>query len=303
MSPYFESQSKLLLDVLGLVVMQNDSFVLKGGTAINFFHANMPRLSVDIDLAYTKINSRGAFLKENEAFHLALSDTLTKKKGLLTQIKRTKEGIAKQITVASRESGIKVETNLVLRGTVFPSVLKESCETIRKKYATQLTVPTLSFEDIYAGKFCAALDRQHPRDLFDVMIFFQKHTFTEKLKTAFLVYLLSGNRPISEMIHPNRVDQRQAFSNEFAGMTDHEVAYEELEAAREKLIQTIDASLTQQDREFLMSFKRGKPLWEHLEIEHIRNMPAMKWKLHNIGQMEGKKHHSSLNTLAKKLDL
>ena len=198
---------------------------------------------------------------------------------------------------------IKVETNLVLRGTVYPPTLKESCEAIRKKYETQIRINTLSFEDLYAGKFCAALDRQHPRDLFDLMIFFQNHQITEKLKIAFLVYLISGNRPISELINPNLLDQRHAFKNEFIGMTDQEVKYEELEAAREMIIKNVQNSLNQKDREFLISFKRGSPNWSHLDMEHIKDLSSVKWKLHNIKKMKHKKHGLALNELAKKLDL
>jgi len=299
---HFEGQTRLLLDVLG-IVMQNQSYALKGGTAINFFQTNLPRLSVDIDLAYTKINSREEFLAENEQFHQELSAEIRQSNGLLTQIKRTNDGIAKQITVASKDSGIKIETNLVLRGSVYPPIIVESCEQIKIKYSTQLAVQTLSFEDLYAGKFCAALDRQHPRDLFDVMIFFQNHKITEKLKTAFLVYLMSGNRPISEMINPNRLDQRRAFSNEFIGMIDYDISYEQLEEARELLINSLDTAMSHEDRQFLMSFKNGTPNWQHLNLEHLQNLPAVKWKLHNIGKMSEAKRNDCLVELKNTLGL
>lgn len=302
MRAHFEGQTKLLLEVLG-IVMQNPSYALKGGTAINFFQTNLPRLSVDIDLSYTKINSREDFLKENEKFHLELSAEITQKKLLLTQVKRTNEGVAKQITVSSKDYGIKIETNLVLRGSVYPPVISESCEQININYATQMAIRTLSFEDLYAGKFCAALDRQHPRDLFDVMVFFQKHKITEKLKIAFLVYLISSNRPISEMINPNRLNQKQAFSNEFMGMSDYEISYEQLEAARDLLIKNIDAALGQEDRQFLISFKEGNPNWQHFHLEHIKDLPAVKWKLHNILKMSQSKRNDSLVELRRKLGL
>jgi len=300
MKAYFENQTKLLLEVLGTAT-QDSSFALKGGTAINFFHANMPRLSVDIDLAYTTITSREEFLRENERFYQKLSSELPRKHNVLVQVQRTKDGTPKQINIVSQDTTIKIEGNLVLRGTVYPLTLKESCEEIKRKYDFQFKINTLSFEDLYAGKFCAALDRQHPRDLFDVMIFFQNNQITDQLKKAFIVYMISGGRPISEMINPNRLDQRLLFENEFMGMTDYIVQYEALEAARETLIQGIDAALTEQDREFLTSFKEGKPNWDLLGINHIKDMPAVKWKLHNIGKMEPKKHQTALNELKRKL--
>lgn len=300
MKAYFENQTKLLLEVLGTAT-QDPSFVLKGGTAINFFHTNMPRLSVDIDLAYTKINSRDTFLIENESFFQKLSAELQKKHNLFVKIQRTKEEIPKQINIASQDIAIKIEVNLVLRGTVFPLTLKESCEAIKRKYETQFRVNTLSFEDLYAGKFCAALDRQHPRDLFDVMVFFQSHQITETLKKALIVYMISGGRPISEIISPNRLDQRRLFENEFIGMTDDVVRYEDLEEAREQLVQHVDSVLNKQDRAFFISFKEGKPRWELLAIDHIKDMPAVKWKLYNIAKMEPQKRQVAVNELRRKL--
>jgi predicted nucleotidyltransferase component of viral defense system len=53
---YFK-QARLMLQLLPLV-MKHDHFALKGGTAINFFVRNLPRLSIDIDLAYVPVEDR-----------------------------------------------------------------------------------------------------------------------------------------------------------------------------------------------------------------------------------------------------
>ncbi|EKE10545.1 MAG: hypothetical protein ACD_16C00008G0003 [uncultured bacterium] len=302
MKTYFERQVQLLLEVLG-TIMSDPLFALKGGTAINFFHADLPRLSVDIDLAYTKINSREDFLKDNETFCHRVELNLQRKHDLLVKVQTTKDGIPKQMNIASKNTEIKVDINIVLRGTVYPIVLKESCETIKRKYETVLSLNTLSFEDVYAGKFCAALDRQHPRDLFDVMIFFQNHQITDRLKKALLVCLISGSRPISEFINPNRLDQQALFENEFLGMTDYKVSYHELEEAREALIQNIDKAFNQQDREFLISVKKGEVDWDYLGLDHIKSMPAVKWKQHNLTKMSPQKHETALNELKTKLGI
>lgn len=302
MKTYFEKQSRLLLETLKTVRKQ-PLFSLKGGTAINFFHSNFPRLSVDIDLAYTKVDSRSEFLSANEKLYEFLYSTLSTFPGYQLQIQRTKEGIPKQMNVFSNDTMIKIEGNLILRGTVYPCVLKNSCEKIKQIFDTELSINTLSFEDLYAGKFCAALDRQHPRDLFDVLEFFKNNIITDKLKIAFLIYLISGSRPISELLHPNRLDQRRAFENEFLGMTDVAVAYSSLEEARESLINRIDDALTSADREFLLSFKAGNPNWEHINILHLKDMPAIKWKLLNIQKMKKNKHQKALGELKRKLNM
>jgi predicted nucleotidyltransferase component of viral defense system len=53
----YENQVQLLVNCLP-VISEYDCFALKGGTAINLFYRNLPRLSVDIDLAYIKFSDR-----------------------------------------------------------------------------------------------------------------------------------------------------------------------------------------------------------------------------------------------------
>jgi hypothetical protein len=54
---YYRGQVKLLLDILPMVA-RHQAFALKGGTAINFFVRDVPRLSVDIDLTYLPVGER-----------------------------------------------------------------------------------------------------------------------------------------------------------------------------------------------------------------------------------------------------
>lgn len=297
----FKKQTELLLKIMS-VVLATDKYALKGGTAINFFHRNMPRFSMDMDLAFIHITSREKFLKDNELYFNTLKSELSRRfPSCTTQIVKTKDLIPKQLLVSEEGTTIKVEANLVLRGAVYSPVLATTCAHIEQEYGLKIEVKTLSFEDLYAGKFCAALDRQHPRDLFDVMLFFKDHTITDKLKNAFLAYLMSGNRPISELLRPNRLDQRIPFAREFLGMTNLPVTYKELEEAREQLIASIEYCLTDRDRAFLLSFKRGEPDWSLSDIPHIQNFPSIKWKLMNIQQMNSTKHALAIKELERKL--
>ena len=114
---------------------------------------------------------------------------------------------------------------------------------------------------------------------------------------------MSGKRPMSELIQPNRLDKRILFEKEFVGMTDSTVTYEELEAARETLISSLDEALSEQDRLFLISFKSGEPDWNYWNLDHIKMMPAIKWKQHNIAQMSAPKRTLALQELRNKLQL
>ena len=59
----YRNQAGLLLQVLPLI-QEHDCFALKGGTAMNLFVQNLPRLSVDIDLAYLPLVPRSQALSE-----------------------------------------------------------------------------------------------------------------------------------------------------------------------------------------------------------------------------------------------
>jgi predicted nucleotidyltransferase component of viral defense system len=63
---FYRRQVALLVRALPLVAVET-CFALKGGTAINLFVRDMPRLSVDIDLTYVPVGDRKTSLKEIDA--------------------------------------------------------------------------------------------------------------------------------------------------------------------------------------------------------------------------------------------
>lgn len=118
-----------------------------------------------------------------------------------------------------------------------------------------------------------------------------------------MVYLASHDRPIHELIDPNRKEIRSIYENEFSGMTAVPIRYEDLIEARETLISILKKSLTLSERQFLLSLKEGNPRWELLGIDDIENLPAIQWKLMNILKMEKKKRAIAFEKLKGKLDL
>lgn len=293
----YKEQVALLLEVIE-PTFDDKRLALKGGTAINLFTMDMPRFSVDLDLIYLPVTARDEFIS-------GIQDVFQKMEKRLAayspEILRTKEGIPKQARISKGGTDIKIEVNLVLRGTVYPPQILELCQKAQQTFQMSTKIMCASFEDQYAGKFCAALDRQHPRDLFDVKLFFEQYTITERLKKAFLVYLMSGNRPMSEMIRPNLLDQRKLFAEQFEGMVENGPSYGELDLARTQLIQVLDQNLNEDDRAFLISFKQGNPQWERLGIPGIESLPGVRWKLMNIKKMSPEKHKEALIKLEKKL--
>jgi hypothetical protein len=95
-----------------------------------------------------------------------------------------------------------------------------------------------------------------------------------------LVYLPLKSREESLL------DISKVFETDFIGMTVDPVDIGEIEKARRDLILLINQSLSREDKGFLVGFKEGNPDWSHFSVPHIQHLPAVKWKLHNLGRMK-----------------
>ncbi len=277
-------------------------FALKGGTAINLFVRDLPRLSVDIDLTYVPVEARPDSLRR-------ISDALRRIAQRLRQtIPRVQVnevpgegGHIVRLFVRDPRAQIKIEPNLVLRGTVFGVEQRSLVATAEAIFERSVAINTLALPDLYGGKICAALDRQHPRDLFDVKLLLENEGVTADIRRAFVVYLASHDRPMNELIQPTLLDSRQTFDDHFAGMTREPVAYDDLVAARDRLIEILRGSLSDAERRFLISMKEGLPDWGQLGIPGVDALPGIQWKLHHIARMDRIKHREALAALRQKL--
>ena len=287
-------------------VAAETSFALKGGTAINLFVREMPRLSVDVDLAYLLVDEpRNTALKEISAALDRIAIAI-KKAIVGTRVHETRaqnpDRIAR-LTVAVGPTRIKIEPNEVIRGSVFPAQERELTRRAEDTFELSVTAQTLSLADLYGGKLCAALDRQHPRDLFDVKLLLDNEGITGEIRKAFVVYLASHDRPIHELLAPTRKDVRRIYENEFSGMAVDEVSYDDLIAARETLVETLRKELTNDEREFLVLLQGGQPKWNLIGIDGIEKLPAVQWKLTNIKNIPAKKQKELLEKLRRVLGL
>ncbi len=305
MNNVYEKQARLLLRVLSLVDFGHPKdnelpfFALKGGTALNFFRWNLPRLSVDIDLAYCPVTDR----------QIAFDDI---KQGLASLVGKISKAIPEagisitapphsvpKVLVSHDNTTIKVEPNGVIRGTVYETEYLNLQPAVEEHFEMAVSARCLSKPDLYGGKICAALDRQHPRDLFDGGQILREGGITDKIRTAFLVYLISHNRPMAEVLKPGLQDLEESYAKEFEGMTNAVTSIDRLEEIRTELFQEVGSCLRDKDKEFLMSIKKGTPNWSLLNISHASELPAIKWKLHNIDKLmrDKDKHLESLKKL------
>jgi predicted nucleotidyltransferase component of viral defense system len=294
-SSIYYRQVQLLVRVLPFVAKE-ECFALKGGTAINLFFRDLPRLSVDIDLVYLPLEDRNTALRESgEALTRIAQDMQTAFPDIQAQRPNpAPDGL--RMLIEQHSVRIKLELSPVLRGSVFPPETKDVCEAVEASFG-YVRMPVMSFQDVYAGKICAALARQHPRDLFDIKFLLENEGIDDNLRKTFLVYLVSNNRPIAELLHPNRKEIRAMYEGEFLNMTKIQVSVEALEETRDQLVQMIQASLTRDEKAFLLSFKNRSPDWSLLGLEGIQNLPAIQWKLLNLDKMPEDKHTKALNML------
>jgi hypothetical protein len=300
-------QVKLLLQVLP-IINEQDCFALKGGTAINLFLRDMPRLSVDIDLTYLPIEPREIFLRNITDALDVLAENIRKRTQGQCKVDEVFLKEPRQISkllIFNKETRIIIEPNLVLRGSVFECETHGLCQSAQDQFLTFFRIKTLSFADIYAGKICAALARQHPRDLFDVKILLENDGLLEPIRQALVIYIASNSRPIHEILNPtpNLQNMRKIYDEGFSGMTKNAVSYEELVQVRYSLINKILKELTSNEREFLLSVKEGEPKWSLIPIPGIEKLPGLAWKNINIKKMEIEKQKEALEKLKKVLDL
>lgn len=284
----YQQQVKLVIQLLTLVDSET-CFALKGGTAINLFVENLPRLSVDIDLVYLPHDSREKALNHiREALdRLSLKIKQKWRAAQVTKAYHDKND-ALRLVVKVNSVVVKVELSPVLRGTVFESERLSVVSAVEEKFG-YAEINVISKADLYAGKLCAALDRQHPRDIFDVMLYFRHNKWNEALKKAFLVYLISHPRPISELLSPHIKPLDALFANEFKGMAFIEVSLDELIKTQKQLFATITTIFSDDERKFLLSFQSGLADWSLLGLEAVNQLPAVEWKILNIKRMSSNK--------------
>jgi hypothetical protein len=284
MNHAYASTVQLLL-LAAPAIFESPCFAMKGGTALNLFVQDMPRLSVDIDVVFLPYE-----LPRDEALktignELAAVGERLEAMGLQAALRRTKDGNEAKLFVSDGESEVKVEVNFVFRGTALPPVRTPLSADAQRRFAANIDVPILAIPELYGSKLVAALDRQHPRDLFDVQLMYSRFGLPEAFLDCFIVYLAGHNRPVHEVLFPGEHDIDAVFEAEFIGMTNVPVTVDELKATRKKLMEELPRALSERQRGFLLSLVQAEPDWSLLPFEHAQRLPAIQWKLMNLAKL------------------
>ncbi len=300
-SEQYRRQVSLLVRVLPFVAME-EAFALKGGTAINLFVRDMPRLSVDIDLTYLPVETRAVSLRAIDAAMKRIAQTaasVSPAEDIATGAPNA-EGAVTKLFARGGGVQVKIEVTPVLRGSVFDPEIRTVSPAVENAFGFA-EMKLVSFADLYGGKIVAALDRQRPRDLFDMRGLLASEGIDNDLRRAFIVYLLSHDRPMHEVITARRKDITREYERGFAGMTEPPVLLDDLLAAREATIEAVIGNMPSEHRDFLISFEAGEPDWSLLGLERVAELPAVRWRQQNLDKLDAKVRAALVDNLKRSL--
>lgn len=280
----YTDRVKLLVEILPALA-QEPNFALKGGTAINLFEQDLPRLSVDIDLTWLPVHD---YAEDSRLIAEALgrlADGLRARPLQLQVQSSAGEGGAVHRLVASRgRARVQIETTPVMRGVVHPVrnlVVRPRVEEVFGFASVQV----VDFADLYAGKLAAALSRQHPRDLFDVGLLLEDERADVTLWRTSLIYLTCSPKPAWEMLAPRApADFVPTFEAHFKGMTAAPIAVEALLETRERLLAKVAQWLDGPSCAFLRSVEDEQPDFSLIGLAHAQALPVVRRKLHNLAR-------------------
>lgn len=294
MNDVYKKQVALLIRIMPWVYRIKD-FAVHGGTAINLFHKDMPRYSVDIDLTYIPLQDREKSLNTINQHLKCLKSNIEKS---IPGIKVTHKPDVWKLYCTLNGAIVKIEVNGTKRGIIEEVEDRTLCKKAREVFNMACKARTVSYTQLYGGKIIAALSRQHPRDIFDCK--YMDITSFNEVKAGFMLCLLGSDKPIIESLRPNAINQTVALGNQFEGMSDVIFTYVDYKEARANLIAQVNKSLTESDKEFLVSFENGEPDWSKCSAGNLSNYPSVKWKLQNINKLKKsnpQKHRQGLEKL------
>ncbi len=195
--------------------------VLKGGTCINFFHAGLPRLSVDVDLNYIRAVRRETMLEEKPRVKDAFLQ-LMKSLGYGTDVIFDEHaGWSVRFLYENAhgsEDGLKADVNFLQRLSLYDTEVKPLPPIFEIEAPF---VRVVSVEEAYGGKLTALAVRGEPRDVFDAAHFFSGSVphDPDRLRKAFLFFASMDDATLRTVDVPaiERLDEK-AFQNRLLPM-------------------------------------------------------------------------------------
>ncbi len=161
---------------------------LKGGTALNLFLFDIPRLSVDIDLNYIGAANRETMLEERPKVEQAIQAVCSREGMNVTRVPTDHAGGKWRLRYDSslgQGGNLEVDLNFMYRIPLWPVTMLDA--KVGSYSANQ--IPVLDLHELAAGKLAALFARHASRDLFDTHHLLTKENIDwEKLRLGFVIY-------------------------------------------------------------------------------------------------------------------
>lgn len=277
---------RLLLEGAPVVFQEAPRFAMKGGTALNLFVQDLPRLSVDIDIAFTDHAAQRDEALKAISQDLAAARSVLERRGFGVTMAGETKGEEVKMFVQDDVAQVKVEVNAVFRGTLLSVEERNLVLSAQELFTADIKVPMLNIAELYGSKLVAVMDRQHPRDLFDVQRMLDGFGLKPEFVDCFVAYLAGHNRPVHEVLFPTAKDIEAVYRSDFVGMTREDISLDALLQAQSAIREKLPRALTAAHREFLLSLVRLEPAWELMSFARLRDLPALRWKLLNLAKLK-----------------
>lgn len=232
------------------MVFESPVFALKGGTGINLFWNNLPRISVDLDVVYTDPEpTRDVAIAEITEELRKICYMFEHQLGIGAHWPESDE--VKCVAIRG-DTQVKIEVNPVFRGTLLDVEFLPLCPKAFSDFPMSSgMIPVLARDEIYASKLVAALARQHPRDLFDMKMLADNGGISEIMLDCFTLYLATSSKPFHEVLFGHDHDLSDEYRTAFRGMSDIKCSIADMNQTRVALRAELKARLPGRRLNFL----------------------------------------------------
>ncbi len=286
-----------LLDALGSHPFLKSRIALKGGTALNLFHFDVPRLSVDIDLNYIGAVERETMLVERPKVEQAVQAVCSREGLSIKRVPTDHAGGKWRLTYVGTNGSLgnlELDFNFMLRTPLWPCVTK-NCHPVGSLRTAPVRV--LDLHELTAGKLAALLARSASRDVFDAhALLVEPSLDAAKLRLGFVVYGGINRKDWRTVSPADVVADVKAVQTELVPMlrADRAPAKRDVAAWSEKLVAecrdrlSLVLPLDGQELEFLRRLNdQGEIAPELLTTDPamqatVREHPGLKWKALNV---------------------
>ena len=280
------------LEYFNINPLTKDTLALKGGTAINLGLFNLQRLSVDIDLDYTRSDSRGEMLEVREQITRDINKFMTTQGYHYSEKSKTTHALDSFVFTYENSGGnsdnLKIEINYLLRAHLFEPTHRQLSVGIPDK---SVLMNCLQPMEIFAAKINALLNRAAVRDLYDTWNMIRFGLFDESeeqlLRKSVIFYTALSAKDILENYPLDRINAfpLKRIKAELIPVLnkDEHVDFEVMKSEVTGYLKELLAP-TKTEKEFLIAFKQKiyKPelLFDDGQIlSKIRHHPMIEWKI------------------------